>query len=136
MTDIYTDEIKKLSSENSHLKADKQEVHEKRQFLEIELQKAKLALEESHKNQGEKQEIISAEKSRGDNLLKKVAHLDRQLTEEGQLRFALDRANGELGQRFDEMETLLKQEHLETQNFTTDFVRMKKDLSKKCEEVK
>lgn len=38
-------------TENSHLKADKQEVHEKRQFLEIELQKAKLALEESHKNQ-------------------------------------------------------------------------------------
>ena len=28
-------------------------------------------------------------------------------------RFALDKANGELGQRFDEMESLLKQEHLE-----------------------
>ena len=37
--------------------------------------------------QNEKQEVISAEKSRGDNLLKKVAHLDRQLTEERQLRY-------------------------------------------------
>ena len=39
--------------------------------------------------QNEKQEVISAEKSRGDNLLKKVAHLDRQLTEERQLRYVM-----------------------------------------------
>ena len=37
--------------ENSHLKTDKQEIHEKRQQMEIELQKARLALEEANRNQ-------------------------------------------------------------------------------------
>ena len=38
-------------TENSHLKTDKQEIHEKRQQMEIELQKARLALEEANRNQ-------------------------------------------------------------------------------------
>ena len=44
-------DIVTFMTENSHLKTDKQEIHEKRQQMEIELQKARLALEEANRNQ-------------------------------------------------------------------------------------
>ncbi|XP_067946207.1 coiled-coil domain-containing protein 150-like [Watersipora subatra] len=136
MTDVYTEELKKVTSENAHLKTDKQELNEKRQQTELDLQRVRITLEQLKSIQTEKDDAIQAERKRVESLLKKVAELDLQLAEERQLRFGLDRANSELGQKLDEMGLLLKQEHLETQNFTGDFIKMKKDYTKKCEELK